>query len=55
MLVDYKTDRGLTGDQAIERYKIQLNLYRESVESLLNRKVDSCCLYLLQNGIMAEL
>ena len=52
---DYKTDRGLTGDQAIERYKIQLNLYRESVEALLNHKVDSCYLYLLQNGIMAEL
>ena len=55
VLVDYKTDRGLTGDQAIERYKIQLSLYRESVEALLNHKVDSCYLYLLQNGIMAEL
>ena len=55
VLVDYKTDRGLTGNQAIERYKTQLSLYQESVAELLSRKVDRCYLYLLQNGIMAEL
>ena len=54
MLVDYKTDRGITGEQAVGRYKTQVSLYRESVEALLGRQVDRCYLYLLQNGIMAE-
>ena len=52
VLVDYKTDRGLTADQARERYKTQLGLYREVVEKLLSRQVDECYLYLLQNGLM---
>ena len=54
VLVDYKTDRGITGEQAVGRYKTQVSLYRESVEALLGRQVDRCYLYLLQNGIMAE-
>ena len=52
MLVDYKTDRNLTEAQARDRYGTQIKLYRESVEELVREKVDKCCLYLLQNGLM---
>ena len=45
VLVDYKTDRVETKEELVERYKIQLNIYKDAVEKSLNRKVDKVCIY----------
>ena len=55
VLVDYKTDRGITAQQARDRYETQIELYREAVEALLERKVEECCLYLLQSSHLVEI
>ena len=47
ILVDYKTDYVEKGNEKelIEKYKEQLNLYKEALEKALNRKVDKTMLY----------
>ena len=47
ILVDYKTDYVQKGEeeQLIEKYKEQLNLYKEALEKALNKKVDKVMLY----------
>ena len=47
ILVDYKTDYVENGNENIlvEKYKIQLNLYKEALEKALNRKVDNVFIY----------
>ena len=45
VLVDYKTDRVETKEELVERYKIQLNIYKDAVEKSLNQKVDKVCIY----------
>ncbi len=45
IIVDYKTDRNVTENDLINRYKFQLDLYKEAVEKALNKKVDRTVIY----------
>ena len=49
VLVDYKTDYIEKGkeNELIEKYKEQLKLYKETLESALQRKVDKMEIYSL--------
>jgi len=47
ILVDYKTDYVERGEEQklIDKYKMQLDLYKEALEKSLNRKVDKVMIY----------
>lgn len=45
ILVDYKTDRVKSGDELIRRYKIQMDLYKEALETLTNMPVKASYIY----------
>ena len=45
VLVDYKTDNIDTKEELIERYKIQLDIYKDALERALNKKVDKVYIY----------
>ena len=45
VLVDYKTDRVKSGDELIRRYKIQMDLYKEALETLTNMSVKASYIY----------
>ena len=47
ILVDYKTDYVQNGEETklIEKYKKQLDLYKEALEKALNKKVDKVMIY----------
>ena len=47
VLVDYKTDYVENKDEQmlIDKYQIQLKLYRQTLEQALNRKVDKVYIY----------
>ncbi len=45
ILVDYKTDRNVDENTLIERYKFQLNLYKNAIENSLNKKIYKVLIY----------
>lgn len=45
VLVDFKTDRMKNEIEYIEKYKIQLDIYKEAIEKILNMKVDEVYIY----------
>ena len=45
ILVDYKTDKVKEEAELIEKYKIQLDIYKKALEKALKRKVDSVYIY----------
>lgn len=45
ILVDYKTDKNIAEEKLLERYKFQLNLYKDAIEKSLNKKVDKVYIY----------
>lgn len=45
VLVDYKTDRVKSGDELIHRYKIQMDLYKEALETLTDMSVKASYIY----------
>lgn len=45
IIVDYKSDRGISPERLSERYKVQLSLYKSAVELTMNKKVSECYLY----------
>ena len=45
ILVDYKTDYVQNENELIEKYKGQLDLYKEALEQSLDKKVDKMCIY----------
>ena len=45
VLVDYKTDRIKSGDELIRRYKIQMDLYKEALETLTDMPVKASYIY----------
>lgn len=45
ILVDYKTDYVQHENELIEKYKGQLDLYKEALEQSLDKKVDRMCIY----------
>lgn len=55
VLMDYKTDKDTTPDKAREKYRIQLFMYKEAVESLLGVEVNELYLYMLHDGSIVKL
>ena len=47
ILLDYKTDFVETEEQLVEKYRIQLEIYKRALERSLGRKVDKMCIYSL--------
>ncbi len=45
ILVDYKTDYVQCENELVEKYKGQLELYKEALEQSLDKKVDKMCIY----------
>lgn len=45
VIVDYKTDRNVTEGELAERYKGQLNIYRQCLAEKLGTEVSECLLY----------
>ena len=45
ILVDYKTDYVQTEEELIQKYKIQLQIYKKALEQALNKKVDKVYIY----------
>lgn len=45
ILVDYKTDYVQHENELVEKYKGQLDLYKEALEQSLDKKVDKICIY----------
>ena len=45
VLVDYKTDYVKNGEELIEKYKVQLEIYKTALEEALQRKVDKVYIY----------
>ena len=54
VLVDYKTDRSPDPEKALRRYRIQVDLYSEAVQAILNHPVRERYLYLLQSGQLVK-
>ena len=55
VLLDYKTDENTRPAVVRSKYRLQIELYTEAIEALLNRKVDERCLYLLRDGSVVQL
>ncbi len=45
ILVDYKTDKGMTESAMCQKYKVQLMLYKAAIELTMNKKVRQAYLY----------
>ena len=45
ILVDFKTDRLYNEDEFIDKYKIQLDIYKEAINTLTDYKVDKVYIY----------
>ena len=45
VLVDYKTDYVQNKEELIEKYKVQLEIYKKALEESLGKKVDEVYLY----------
>ena len=50
VLVDYKTDGDTSPDKMKERYRVQIDLYSEAVETILKQKVRERYLYMIKDG-----
>ena len=50
VLLDYKTDRRLSGEAARTRYQFQIDLYGEAVEAILGTPIKERYLFLLDTG-----
>ena len=55
VLVDFKTDRLTQEQDFIDRYKIQLDIYKEAINTLTNKKVDNTYIYSFNMNKMIEL
>ncbi|MGV2886040.1 helicase-exonuclease AddAB subunit AddA [Paenibacillus taichungensis] len=57
ILLDYKTDstKGMTADQLIEKYRLQINLYERSIEDTWKRPIVEKYLYFFDGGQLIEL
>lgn len=55
ILVDYKTDYVQHENELVEKYKGQLDLYKEALEQSLNKKVDKMCIYSVHLNKLIEI
>ena len=54
VLIDYKTDRNTNAHHVKQLYSLQLELYSQAVESVLNSKVAEKYLYMLRDGSIVK-
>ena len=54
IIVDYKTDRNITPDEAAKRYRVQLICYAMAVKKLFAKSAKSAFLYLFESGEFAQ-
>ena len=54
ILVDFKTDRLTKDEEFIDRYKIQLDIYKEAINTLTDKKVDKSYIYSFNMNKMIE-
>ena len=47
IIVDYKTTKVKNGDQLVEKYALQLKLYRQAIEKAMDIKIDELWIYSL--------
>lgn len=54
VLIDYKTNKGVTAGELKEKYKGQLMIYKKALEEMLGKRVKECWLYgfSLMSGIL---
>lgn len=45
VIIDYKSDRGISAQALAERYKAQLKIYKAAAELTMGKKVKQLCLY----------
>lgn len=45
VLLDYKSDRFISNEKLVERYGIQLNIYKKALEKSIEKKVKECLIY----------
>ncbi len=50
VLVDYKTDRDTAPERIQREYHLQVSLYRQAVEDILQREIEETYLYMLHDG-----
>lgn len=55
VIVDYKTDRNVTEQDLIERYKGQLNIYKKALSECLNMKIRQTLIYSFYLGQSIEI
>ena len=55
VLMDYKTDGHISEEKLIERYRIQLDLYRMALEKLEKKKVKEVYIYSFSLGKVLKL
>lgn len=54
ILVDYKTDRGIDGEKARERYRRQIEIYAAAIREITGCKVNEAYIFLLRNNEAAR-
>ena len=54
VLLDYKTDRQTDKNKILQRYGLQMGLYREAIESIMQIQVTETYLCLLHNGAILK-
>ena len=54
-LIDYKTDRVDSEEDLVERYRVQLELYRDALEQLTHKPVREVIIYSTLFGKQIEL
>ena len=53
-IIDYKTNRGVTAENLIQEYRLQLNLYQKAFEEATNLNVTNKYLYSFYLGELIE-
>ena len=60
VLIDYKTDHfdirdNTAADKIKDKYELQIELYSEAVESILNTSITEKYLYMMNSGVLIAL
>lgn len=55
VIVDYKTDRGVTAQELKQRYAVQLKMYESALQECTGKKVKGTLIYSFDNGNFVEL
>ena len=55
VLLDYKTDRVNTETELVDRYKVQLQYYKEAIERITHKTVKDCLIYSFALGTTIQI